>query len=35
MTSSTLLRNTIRDTIKYKVGCPVKKRISYEMDGYG
>lgn len=35
MTSATLLRNTIRDTIKYNATCPGKKRISYEMDGYG
>jgi thioredoxin 1 len=34
MTSQTMLRNTIRDAIKYKVSCPGKK-ISYEMDGYG
>ena len=34
MTSVTMLRNTIRDAIKYKVGCPGKK-VSYEMDGYG
>lgn len=34
MTSVTMLRNTIRDAIKYKVGCPGKK-VGYEMDGYG
>jgi thioredoxin 1 len=35
MTSATMLRNTIRDTIKYKPNCPGKRRINYEMDGYG
>ena len=35
LTSSTLLRNTILDTIRYKTSCPRKKRMGYEMDGYG
>ncbi len=35
LTSATLLRNTIRDSIKYNTACPRKKRPSYDMDGYG
>lgn len=35
MTSGTMLRNTIRDAIRYKVSCPGKKKVNYEMDGYG
>jgi len=35
ITSATLLRNTIRDSIKYNSVCPRKRRPSYDMDGYG
>ncbi|OPY31949.1 MAG: thioredoxin 2 [Methanomassiliicoccales archaeon PtaU1.Bin124] len=34
LTSATMLRNTIRDLIKYQVGCP-RTKMNYEMDGYG
>jgi predicted DsbA family dithiol-disulfide isomerase len=34
-TSATLLRNTIRDSMKYNPKCPSKKHVPYEMDGYG
>jgi thioredoxin len=34
-TSATLLRNTIRDSMRYNPICPGKKRLHYEMDGYG
>ncbi|MBN1109275.1 MAG: thioredoxin fold domain-containing protein [Methanomassiliicoccales archaeon] len=33
--NSTILRNTVRDLLRHSASCPVGKRISYEMDGYG
>lgn len=35
LTSATMLRNTIKDAIKYKVACKGKKRPGFEIDGYG
>ncbi|MFA5312319.1 MAG: thioredoxin domain-containing protein [Methanomassiliicoccales archaeon] len=35
MTSATMLRNSIKDAIKYKVSCKGRKRPGFEIDGYG
>ncbi|QLH74061.1 MAG: thioredoxin fold domain-containing protein [Methanomassiliicoccales archaeon] len=35
MTSATMLRNTIRDVVRYRTSCRAKGRINYDIDGYG
>ncbi len=34
-TNATVLRNTIKDAIRHQAVCAAKRRIGYEMDGYG
>jgi thioredoxin 1 len=33
--NATVLRNTVKDLMRYAASCPPGKRPSYEMDGYG